>query len=75
MPDFHQPDDTDRARSPSGGGDGWAHDVPTEELRRRAANAGIDGASAMSRERLVAAVGDMPPSSRNDPNAPHPPKT
>lgn len=75
MPDFHQPDDTDRARSPSGGGDSWAHDVSTDELRRRAVDAGIDGASEMTREGLVAAVGDMAPSSRHDPNAPHPPKT
>lgn len=75
MPDFHQPDDTGRAHSPSNEGDDWARGVPTDELRRRAADAGVDGASEMSRERLVAAVGDMPPSSRNDPNAPHPPKT
>lgn len=60
MPDFHQPNDADRAEA--------ARRVAEERA------AGDEGAAPD----VAAPPDDAPggaPSSRNDPNAPHPPKT
>jgi hypothetical protein len=80
MPDFHQPDETDRRRAEATGaaegstGD-WAEQVPLEELRERAAAQGIQDAGSLSHGELIDALRTERPSSRSDPNAPERPRT
>lgn len=78
MPDFHQPDEGDRAEAEATGA---AEDAPTapsvdpDVLRERAAAEDIADADHLDPDDLRARLRDERPSSRKDPNAPERPVT
>ncbi len=78
MPDFHQPDETDRAEAEATGAADDAATVPAvdlEALRERARAEGVADAAALSEDELRTRLREERPSSRNDPNAPDRPRT
>lgn len=78
MPDFHQPDETDRAVAEATGAADQAASVPDVDLqvlRDRARAEGVADADELSEEALRARLREERPSSRNDPNAPDRPRT
>ena len=80
MPDFHQPDDTDRRRAEEthaaddAVGDAPEH-VDVEDLRRHARSLGVDGVDAMTKDQLVDLLRTERPSSWHDPHGAERPQT
>lgn len=78
MPDFHQPDEPDRAAAEATGAADDAATAPSVDLgvlRERAAAEGIVDAHLLDEATLRQRLRQERPSSRNDPNAPDRPRT
>lgn len=78
MPDFHQPDEADRAVAEATGAADDVATVPSVDLgvlRDRAAAEGIADAHMLDEATLRERLREERPSSRNDPNAPDRPRT
>jgi hypothetical protein len=78
MPDFHQPDEHDRAVAEATGAADEAATVPDvdlQQLRDRARAEGIADADQLDEGALRERLRTERPSSRNDPSAPDRPRT
>lgn len=74
MPDFHQPDRSDRARAEREvRGQLSAEDLA--ELRRQARDQGVRDVDSLDEDELIRTVRAATPSSEQDPNWPDAPQT
>jgi hypothetical protein len=74
MPDFHQPDRSDRIEAERELRDDLSHQ-DLAELRRRARAAGVADVDRLDRDGLITAVRAAQPSQRRDPAWPDAPET